>query len=624
MTNVDIEYENEHDYRGDGAPVEAELTPEVSALLTTVKPSAGVLPSVESSSALERCETEIRKYFDGILAAYYAQYLRDNELYEEKGYDSVTKYIKQELDIAKSQWYNLLGCADVRDILEDNSKKVEEHLSTAVEEVPLPERVNWTIPLKKHTGDPDLVCRLWAAVLNRLDDITEDKVENVVDDLTDDDDSPETEEATDDGSDGVVTEADGSEASQSGDADEGQEVSGEKSADTSATNNTSNGGEAENAKEDKDAGEADLREELRELHAPLLDHLNDGVARGLLSIADLVAGDESFGQDELRTARESLESLSHRGVDDEDEESNLPGCITSDLDTIDDQEILIAMPTELVPPEMARKALPIGVPQMQYAVGVPLAHFDGRPPVKEFREFYEEQERSFGFNDTNENVDWADYTHNPITGCLHDCAYCYAWYQAEDLELYKQGFQPTFFPGRLSGFSKMEPPEETNHPREKNVFVGSMSDIFGKWVPNWMIQSILDEVEENDGFDYLFLTKFPQKLSQFDFPNNAWVGTTVDKKYRVALAERHFKQVDAAVKWLSCEPLLENVAPEFDELSMFDCVVIGAQQEMGQEVEEQQPKLEWVIELYQKAREAGCKVYFKENLDVFPKELPGA
>jgi protein gp37 len=259
---------------------------------------------------------------------------------------------------------------------------------------------------------------------------------------------------------------------------------------------------------------------------------------------------------------------------------------------------------------------------MQYAVGVPLSRFDDRPPVDEFRAFYEELERSFSFNHTNENVDWADFTHNPITGCLHDCAYCYAWYQAEDLELYKQGFQPTFFPGRLSGFSNMEPPDEIDHPREKNVFVGSMSDMFGNWVPNWMIQSVLDEVEENDGFDYLFLTKFPQKLSRFDFPDNAWVGTTVDKKHRVDIAERNFKQVDAPVKWLSCEPLLENVAPQFDELSMFDCVVIGAQQEMGQEVEEKQPKLEWVIELYQKAREAGCKVYFKENLDVFPKELP--
>jgi protein gp37 len=149
-----------------------------------------------------------------------------------------------------------------------------------------------------------------------------------------------------------------------------------------------------------------------------------------------------------------------------------------------------------------------------------------------------------------------------------------------------------------------------------------MSDIFGKWVPEWMIQSILDEVEENDGFDYLFLTKFPQKLSQFDFPNNAWVGTTVDKKHRVDVAEQNFQEVDAPVKWLSCEPLLENVAPKFDDLSMFDCVVIGAQQEMGQEVEEKQPELEWVIELYEKARDADCKVYFKENLDVFPKELP--
>jgi len=326
-------------------------------------------------------------------------------------------------------------------------------------------------------------------------------------------------------------------------------------------------------------------------------------------------------RDALKAARSSFESLSHRREPEFGDKPSLPGCMTGSLDPIDDSEILVAFPTELLTPEMARKAVPVGVPQTQYAMGVPAEHFDGQPPMGEIIAFYQEKNRDFSFNSTNENVDWAAYTTNPVCGCMHDCAYCYAWYQAEGLSRYKQGFQPTFFPGRLLGFSQMTPPEEIDHPREKNVFVGSMSDIFGKWVPEWMIQAILDAAEQNDGFDHLFLTKFPQKLSQFDFPDNAWVGTTVDKKHRVDLAERHFEEVDAKVKWLSCEPLLEDVAHQLDDLSMFDCAVIGAQQEY-RDIEEKQPELDWVINLYRKAKEAGCKVYFKENLDVFPKELP--
>ena len=74
------------------------------------------------------------------------------------------------------------------------------------------------------------------------------------------------------------------------------------------------------------------------------------------------------------------------------------------------------------------------------------------------------------------------------------------------------------------------------------------------------------------------------------------------------------------MKWLSLEPLLEPL--EFNDLSMFDWVVIGAQtatRQPGGVASAFAPKFEWVCDLYQQAKAAGCKVHLKPNL----KSAPG-
>ncbi len=581
---------------------------------------------------LLKAEEKIKRWQETRLEAGRAmRRIGEEGLYRERGYDTIEEYAESHFGISESRWHQLVRYAETYDALK----------MRLGDDCTLPDNESQSRPLQKHRGEPDLLACIWKKVVDRHgESLARSKIRAVVEELTasasaegvvSGDGAPPTvrvarpemftprsEESPLDDLDPLVKTLGGSGSSEkdsrseNGSAERGEDSSEEKKTDTDRVETESE--EQENAETE---GPLD---QLRQEHPSLLEDLNDGVARGLHSIAGLMDGGEP-GREELVAARESFESLSHREPPEESE-TELPGCITGDLDTVSDREILIAVPTEMVTPQMARKAVPVGVPQMQSVVGIPLSHFGGRPPMDEILAYHEEHGRSFGFTETNVSVDWAVYTINPLSGCLHTCSYCYARYQAETLNRYKQGFQPTFFPGRLLAFSEMEPPEETDHPRDKNVFVGSMSDVFGKWVPEWMIQSILDRAEANDGFDYLFLTKFPQKLSQFDFPDNAWVGTTVDKKHRVALAERHFQEVSAKVKWLSCEPLLENVAPKFDALSMFDCVVIGAQQAMGNAVEEKQPDFDWVVDLYRKAREAGCTVYFKENLDVFPKELP--
>jgi protein gp37 len=215
------------------------------------------------------------------------------------------------------------------------------------------------------------------------------------------------------------------------------------------------------------------------------------------------------------------------------------------------------------------------------------------------------------FNKTDENVGWAKSSWNPCTGCEHNCPYCYA---RDIANRYYEGygFTPVFHPARLHIPQTMTPPKESaTQPGLRNVFVCSMADLFGKWVPKEWIEAIIDVCARAPQWNFLFLTKFPARLCEFSFPDNAWVGTSVDVQARVAAAEKAFRNISAKVKWLSCEPLLEPL--RFSALDMFDWVVIGGASRSEQTPEFRPPR-KWVIQLEAQALEAGCRIYEKENL----------
>jgi protein gp37 len=225
----------------------------------------------------------------------------------------------------------------------------------------------------------------------------------------------------------------------------------------------------------------------------------------------------------------------------------------------------------------------------------------------------------------NTDIEWAMWSWNPVTGCRHDCTYCYARDIAEGgaakRNPFPQGFVPTFLPERLAAPGRTKVPEraarESNYG---NVFTCSMADLFGRWVPREWIDAVLAEVRGNPQWNFLFLTKFPIRLQEFDFPDNAWVGTTVDAQARVKNAERAFEKVNAKVKWLSCEPLLEPL--KFSRLDLFQWVVIGGSSRSTQTPEWRPPR-SWVEALERQARDAGCKVYEKTNLLERLREYPG-
>jgi protein gp37/ParB-like chromosome segregation protein Spo0J len=221
-----------------------------------------------------------------------------------------------------------------------------------------------------------------------------------------------------------------------------------------------------------------------------------------------------------------------------------------------------------------------------------------------------------GFNkQDNFDIEWAMWSWNPITGCLHDCPYCYARDIAGNKRMasaYPNGFAPTLKARSLLAPRHMAVPREAHaDARFRNVFTGSMTDLFGRWVPEEWIEAVLREMHAAPDWNFLCLTKFPKRMAEFDIPENVWMGTTVDLQARVAAAEAGFAKLKCKVKWLSCEPLLEPL--KLKQLELFDWMVVGGASASSKSPEWHPPS-QWIYDLRRQAEAAGVVWYEKTNL----------
>lgn len=197
----------------------------------------------------------------------------------------------------------------------------------------------------------------------------------------------------------------------------------------------------------------------------------------------------------------------------------------------------------------------------------------------------------------NRGIEWTDYTWNPIAGCLHGCAWampdgkvanCYAEDVADRVaqSAYPQGFEHHYWrPEALA--------DPVNQKRPSKIFVGSMADVFGHWVPDSQIREVLEVAQVRAQWHtYQFLTKNPRRyLDNLDFPNNCWTGASTppdfmwgkplsvaqrEKMLRVTL-ETFDQMNDDGVTWLSAEPLSWDITPILrDHPYAIDWIVIGA------------------------------------------------
>ena len=119
----------------------------------------------------------------------------------------------------------------------------------------------------------------------------------------------------------------------------------------------------------------------------------------------------------------------------------------------------------------------------------------------------------FNRQDSDE-IEWAQWSWNPVTGCLHDCPYCYA------RDITQRGpnafprVQPAFRPYRLNAPANTAVPDEAaTDTRYRNVFTCSMADLFGGWVPKEWIEAVLGAERDNPQWNFLFFTKFPKRMA---------------------------------------------------------------------------------------------------------------
>jgi protein gp37 len=210
--------------------------------------------------------------------------------------------------------------------------------------------------------------------------------------------------------------------------------------------------------------------------------------------------------------------------------------------------------------------------------------------------------RTWRFKMNNTNIEWTDFTWNPVTGCLHGCPYCYAMGTARRFYPPEIGFSPHFWPESIG--------EPGRRRKPAKIFVTSMGDLFGDWVPlNWW-RSVFNVVNQCRLHTFQFLTKNPRRLKELNpWPDNCWVGVTATDQGMFDVAVRHLREVKAGTKFVSAEPLLGHI--RMGKNPGLDWLIIGAQ--TGRRPI--QPLNAWVDDLVADAQHLGIKIFCKGNLE---------
>jgi protein gp37 len=215
---------------------------------------------------------------------------------------------------------------------------------------------------------------------------------------------------------------------------------------------------------------------------------------------------------------------------------------------------------------------------------------------------------------SNSAIEWTDATWNPVRGCTKisdGCKHCYAETFAERFRgvtghPYERGFDLRLVPEKLAEPFRWRSP--------KMVFVNSMSDLFHENVPEDYVKAVAEVMLKADWHTYQVLTKRGDRLR--DLLNaslglaaqarHIWWGVSVEnKKYGLPRVD-HLRNSEARVRFLSVEPLLEDLGRL--NLSGIDWVIVG-----GESGPRARPmKKEWVISLRDQCKREGVPFFFKQ------------
>jgi protein gp37 len=173
---------------------------------------------------------------------------------------------------------------------------------------------------------------------------------------------------------------------------------------------------------------------------------------------------------------------------------------------------------------------------------------------------------------------------------------------------YVHGFKPTLHEHMLVVPLRWRKP--------KMIFTNSMSDLFLDYVPEAFIFRVFDVMQRASWHTFQVLTKRSERLArmsaQINWPPNVWMGVSVenaDYTFRID----HLRQTNAAIKFLSLEPLLGPLHAL--NLTGIDWMIVGGESGPGA----RPMPVEWVRDLRDQCHEAGIPFFFKQWSGVFPK-----
>lgn len=207
-------------------------------------------------------------------------------------------------------------------------------------------------------------------------------------------------------------------------------------------------------------------------------------------------------------------------------------------------------------------------------------------------------------------IEWTEATWNPTVGCTKisaGCKHCYAESMANRLKAmgtpgYENGFKLTILPNRLD--------EPVRRKKPTVYFVNSMSDLFHQRVGDDYIDQVFDVIQRCPQHTFQILTKRADRLASYFkhriVPANAWIGVSVeDKEYGVPRIDC-LRQVNARIRFLSVEPLLEHIGRL--DLSGIHWVIVG-----GESGPRARPmKVEWVESIRRQCEAQGVQFFFKQ------------
>jgi protein gp37 len=221
-------------------------------------------------------------------------------------------------------------------------------------------------------------------------------------------------------------------------------------------------------------------------------------------------------------------------------------------------------------------------------------------------------------------IEWTESTWNPTTGCTKvssGCANCYAERMAMRLKAmgtpkYINGFEVTLHDECLS--------EPYSWKKPKVIFVNSMSDLFHEDIPFEFIEKVFKVMNENPQHIFQVLTKRAELLLEYspnlNWTSNIWMGVSVED-FNAKRRIDYLRQTGAAIKFLSCEPLISDLGKI--DLENINWVIVG-----GESGPKSRPiKEDWVLDIYSQCKSSDIPFFFKQwggvNKKKNGKELQG-